>query len=195
VGKPNKKSANKIYKNIKLVGSYFVPSSLGLSVFAVIFIITTVVNQFTTYENAVLNITQSDFKGTFIYSILTTYDRVTSTQYFNEFALFVFWLIIATGVYFMATRIVNGEEEILYDLRLRHYVRPKGADENGPIKEFFERFAIRFTFFILLITYLVNFIPPLDSWWKQHHTKTSLSVYFLLLVYQLLFTQFFIILD
>jgi hypothetical protein len=77
----------------------------------------------------------------------------------------------------MALRFTQNAEEIVEDMRIRHYIWPRGTNRNNPIKEYVEKFGMRFIVLVTLGLYLLELTPALVSWWKLHYTVAGLSLH------------------
>src|SRR5665213_375175 len=158
----------------------FLPSALGLWVYFVIFVLTVIISQPSQYKQALQGFHIDQLQGTFIYSFIHDFVDVIDTQLANEVAIYIFWAVIAAGVYIGASRLTKNVNELEQDLKLRDYIWPQGNDKNRPLKDFLEKLLFRLVMAGLFIFYIFKLLPVLADIWKRSDLKLALSLHTLI---------------
>lgn len=159
------------------------PSLIGIEVYAVI--ITVLIASYIWEQNGdtLSSLQASSFKGTFLYGYVNDFSNLIKSNIFNDVMLYVFWVIVGILIYFIASRIVSNVGNITDDIIIRHYIWPKGTDNNAPLKEYSKRIVFHLSLLIVLIIYLIK-VPPLIEQWLQSNKVfsevTNLSGWYLL---------------
>jgi hypothetical protein len=191
-----------MYKNegLKTFGKLIAPSLLELlSVFFifVIFFIADQIHQL--YSKNLTTLGVSTFKGTFLSGLAHWLSSLYNSKGFSTIGVYIFWLLIALIVYVMAISFTNNAEEMVEDVKIRHYLWPRGTSRNSPIKEYFEKFGMKLIILVALCLYLIRLSPPLFNWWKVHYAPAtvslhSLKVYVILLIFVTLYIHGLVVL-
>jgi hypothetical protein len=178
---------------------FFAPSAFNLVLYITIFIITILISQPSQYKNDLQNFHLTEFQGSILYTAIHDSSKFISTGLANSVAIYIFWVVIAIFVYLVANRLTQNVEELAHDVSLKQYIWPQGSDRNGPLKEFFEKLVFRFVMLVALIVYIFKLVPLIDNFWKHKNIGLSFSVHSisafgLVLLYELLFLHFGVIL-
>jgi len=170
---------------------------LGVLIIFLIFFISHQVHQ--QYPNDLANMGVGTFKGTILGGLARWIDVIYRSNEFSILGLYIFWLFIALLVYIMAVRFTRNVEEVADDIRIRHYLWPRGTNRDSPLKEYIEKFGIKLVVLFTLFLYLMKLSPLLINWWKRHYifvgdSLHSLTIYITLLVFMMLYVHGLVIL-
>ena len=184
----------KEYENIVSASSFLEPSAAELVICVAIFGGLVLTNLSSQYTHNLLNLSQADFQGTFMYGTVHAFVSFISNKEVGYIMYFGFWLAIGLIIYFLASWLLHLESETVQEFMSRHYIRPKGTDRNSSIKEFVVDCVIKLVALIFVITFVIKGLPALDNWWKSHESTHSLVVYSELFIYSFLFMHIFVVL-
>jgi hypothetical protein len=161
--------ASKIFLNI------ITPSSLGIACYTAVILIILADNQWAPYSRTLASIQASNFEGTFLYNPIIQFDNFFKLQIVNDISLYVFWLIVASVVFFLAKRVVANADDAAGGLAMRHYIWPPGADVNKPLKEFAERVFFHLSLIVIIVIYLAKVPPLIKRWMQSNNIQLSTS--------------------
>ena len=181
-----KQNIKKEYESIVTASRILQPTLTGLVCYLVIYAALVIPTFFSQYTQNLVDLKVSDFQGTFLYSPIHGFIGFTNNAKVGFIAYFGFWLAIGLVVYLIASALTHYEVEFAHNLIVRHYVMPKGADRNRPLKTFFLRSIIKIAALIVIIAFIVKGLPAIDNWWKHHNGAQSASTYLELLVFVVL---------
>jgi hypothetical protein len=178
-----------IRNGLKTFTKLIEPSWIELLTIFTLFVILFIANQFQqTSSNNFTNLGAVTFKGTFISGISHWIGTLYTSKEFSTIAVYIFWLLVATLVYFVAFRLTKNAEEAVEDVSIRHYLWPRGANRNKPIEEYFEKIAIKIIVLVIICLYVIKLSPMLVNWWKHHYiysisTLHGFAIYLILLLF------------
>ncbi len=175
------------------------PSALGISIYVLIFVLTLVISQPSQYKTALSGFNVNDFQGTTVHNLFSDFTKAINSQIVNDIAIYVFWVVIAFGVYVIANRIIKNATELAEDFSLRQYIWPKNENKNSPIREFIEKIVFHTVVLIALILYLFKATPFIFDLWKKFHISSDLKIHnleliLILFVSELIFLHIIVIL-
>lgn len=171
--------------------------SLSVLVLFIVFFITDEIHQL--YSKDLTSLSVATFKGTFLSGLAHWFSSLYYSKEFSTVAIYIFWFLIAFLVYVMASRFSGSAEEIVEDIHIRHYLWPRDTNRNNPIKEYIEKFGMRFIVLVTLCLYLLKLTPALVNWWRLHYIVASISlhslgIYLALLILMTLYVHGLVIL-
>jgi len=187
-------------EGLRTFGKMMAPSLGELLSVVAVFVVLFIANQIHhLHLKDLTTLGTATFKGTFLSGSARWLSSLYNSKEFSTLAVYIFWLFIALLVYVMAVRFTKNAEEVVEDMRIRHYIWPKGTSRNGQIDEYIEKFGMRFIVLVILCLYLLKLTPALVNWWKVHYLVTGLSlhsvgVYLTLLVLVTLYTHGLVVL-
>ena len=85
-------------KIITAVANAFMPSAFGLAIYFIIFSITALVNQPSSYKDTWHTVIMNDWRQSFIYHYGSSFTNLLRTQTANTIALYIFWGVIGLVV-------------------------------------------------------------------------------------------------
>ena len=101
----------KEYENIVSASGFLQPSAVEFVICIVIFGVLVLSDLFSQYTHNLLNLSQSDFKGTFMYNSVHSFVNFINNHEVGYIMYFGFWLAIGLIIYFLASWLLHFESE------------------------------------------------------------------------------------
>ncbi len=172
---------------------FFSPSAVGITTYLVIYFIFFLLDQNSSINKVIHNISLNDIKTTFVGGYINDVSKFLSSDLANSLTIYTFWIIIATLIFFIGSSIFSNIHELNRDMRLRYYLFPQGTDKDKPFKMFLKKFLFRLGILILLIIYVYKIIPLLIDIFKTSNLVFKLDNNFFISLISTLFLEIIIL--
>jgi hypothetical protein len=191
--------SNNSSKALSILLSFISPSAIGMTIYIIIFLSTFLAEQNSQINLAIRNFNKNNLEGTIFYGLINQIERIINNQTVNTIAVYIFWIIVASFVYFIGLFFYKSFHELSSDFIIKKYLWPAESDKNSKIRDFLEKFGLRFVIFIMIIIYIFKFLPVLTLFLKKNNLKYDQTFHYLgiivmVAIVEFIFLQFAIIL-
>ncbi len=190
---------NKINNYFRVVLDLLSPSSFGLIIYGTFYILIILIAQNSGAKKLISGINLEQIRSTFLGQYINDLTKLLKLPFANTIAIYIFWAIIASFIYFLGNKMYKNAHELSTDMKLRNYLRPAGTNKNKPVMEFLEKLVFRLLAFILLMIYIYRLAPGGINYLKSTNLNFTMSFNYLeiilkVLVVEVLFLHFGVIL-
>lgn len=148
------------------------PSSTGLVLYSVFASLLLVVNNLFTFQKLLYGSEALNTQDDVFWQSLN--ERVTNFLGFSgsdDVAVYVFWIIIGLVIYLIIHYFSLRFDELVDDIKIRHYIVPNERLRNQPLRQYFLLFLVRIAVFIFTLFYVKRMFEfmfqPLENYWAN----------------------------